>query len=182
MAPRTRPVSGHRHARGRHVGEDPGGPWRVLGAVPRSDRRPDSGHDPRVRRGPPRPRPPGDGLGGRLIRGRGVPKEGGWTLEFAIPAIDAYKVETPWSFTLPPIPTPLGTLTIELGIEIRYVVHTSVEWREILTKSILEARTAVGGWPMTWEDFGLFMESFGDRLVRNVVDLVISGFVELREF
>ena len=121
-------------------------------------------------------------IDGRLITGRGVPKEGGWALEFEIPAIDAYKVETPWSFTLPPIPTPLGTLTIELGVEIRYVVHTSVEWREILTKSILEAKDAVGGWPMTWEDFGLFMESFGDRLVKNLVDLVISGFVELREF
>jgi hypothetical protein len=121
-------------------------------------------------------------LDGRLITGRGVPKEGGWALAFEVPAIDAYRVETPWSLTLPPIPTPLGALTIELGVEIRYQVHTSVNWKEILAKSILEAKAAAGGWPTTWEDLGLFMEKFGDRLLKNLVDLLISGFLELKEF
>jgi len=121
-------------------------------------------------------------LDGRLITGRGEPREGGWALEFAVPAIDAYRVETPWSVSLPPIPTPLGALTIELGVEIRYQVHTSVNWKEILAKSILEAKAAAGGWPTTWEDFGLFMEKFGDRILKNVVDLLISGFLELKEF
>jgi hypothetical protein len=57
-----------------------------------------------------------------------------------------------------------------------------VDWRELLTKTILEAHAAAGGWPTTWEDFGLFMEKFGNRLLKNLADLVISGFVELREF
>jgi hypothetical protein len=121
-------------------------------------------------------------IDGRLIVGRAVPEDGGWILEFAVPAIDAYRVETPWWFTLPPIPTPLGTLTIELGVEIRYRVHSSVDWRELLTRTILEAHAAAGGWPMTWEDFGLFMEKFANRLLKNLADLVISGFIELREF
>ncbi len=121
-------------------------------------------------------------IDGRLIAGNAVPKEGGWRLEFAIPAIDAYRVETPWSFVLPPIPTPLGTLTIEIGVEIRYRVHTGVDWKELLAKSILEAHAATGGWPTTWEDFGLFMGKFGNRLLKNLADLVISGFLEIREF
>ena len=120
--------------------------------------------------------------GGQLVTVRAVPTGGGWSLEFVVPAIDAARVYTPWWFQFPPIPTPLGTLTIELGVEIRYRLRTSVDWALLLARAFTETLDATGGFPESSEDIGPFVAEFADRMLMNLADLFVSGLVELREF
>src|SRR3989304_4481815 len=80
---------------------------------------------------------------------RATPKDGGWGLEFAVPAIDAYKLDTLWEQSLPPIPTPLGTLSLSAGAELRYITKPKVVWEDVLGGAFMKALAGVGGFPNT---------------------------------
>lgn len=118
---------------------------------------------------------------GRLVTARGIPKDGGWALEFSIPAIDSYKVETPWEFSLPPIPTPLGTLSLTAGVELRYKTNSRVSWLDVFGSAFMSALSDVGGFPKSLDDLGRLLQRFLERLVEKLLTLLALRIVALRE-
>ena len=118
---------------------------------------------------------------GRLMTVRATPKDGSWGLEFAVPAIDAYKLDTLWEQSLPPIPTPLGTLSLSAGAELRYITKPKVVWEDVLGGAFMKALADVGGFPKSLDALGRFLQRFLERLVEKLLELLALKIVALRE-
>ncbi len=114
-------------------------------------------------------------LQGRFVTARAVPAGGGWALEVAVPAIDAYRVWTPWEFALP-----LGAVTLFLGVEIHYVVSTDVPWGALLRNAFLGALDEVG-FPTSLDEAGRLLQRFLERLVEGLLDFLLTGIIRIKE-
>ncbi len=118
-------------------------------------------------------------LKGTFATVRALPKAGGWALEMAVPELDASTLKTPWEAELPPIPTPIGTLTLSFGVEIRYTTHTTVEWLRMLGDALLEAWSEAGSLS-SLEDAGRLLRIFLRHLVEELLDTLLH-VIEVEE-
>ncbi|HLE45591.1 MAG TPA: hypothetical protein VI915_01180, partial [Thermoplasmata archaeon] len=118
---------------------------------------------------------------GRLMTVRAIPDGGGWGLEFSVPALESYKLDTLWEQNLPPIPTPLGTLSLSAGVELRYTTKPKVVWEDVLGGAFMKALADVGGFPKSLDALGRFLQRFLERFIERLLELLFLKIVALRE-
>lgn len=116
-----------------------------------------------------------------LVEGTAAPDAGGWELAFSVPYVELYD-ERSWTVSLPTVPTPLGTLDIEVGARLRLWGSLEIpEFADAIQRSFDEAFTAFYGSEIDLEAVGRFARRLAERFVHNTLQAVSDEVGEIRE-
>lgn len=104
-----------------------------------------------------------------------------WGLDLQLPVIETY-VEKTHKIEFPTIPTPFGTLDLEVGMSIRLFEELEgIDLVALLDLSYAETKEALAGEPLSFEYVTTFTTTLAQRFIDNVVSAVRANIERVKE-
>ncbi len=116
-----------------------------------------------------------------LVEGTARPDAGGWELAFSVPYVEYFQ-ERAWAIDLPTVPTPLGTLDIEIGARLRLWGTPDIPgFADAMKRSFDEAFSVFYGREIDFDAVALFARRLVERFLHNALQAVADEIAKVKE-